>query len=515
NPDWSQLYSGQEEILRYLVSVAEEYHLTNYIRFSTSVVEASWNDKDSKWRVAVDVNNAKDAETRREYILTADFMISAVGQLNNPSIPNVPGLEDFTGKIMHTARWDWTYDYKNKNVAVVGNGASGIQVVPAIADDVQHITVFQRTPSYIISRGNMGIPGPLRRLMKIFPPLLWALRQGSMDIKEASYHTVMRPKTELMNIGAKAAAALLRCQLSTRPDLWEPMTPRYTFGCKRVLISDDYYPTFQRDKVELVPHAVDKITRKGVVSDGKEYGADMIILATGFKTLDFMAGIKLYGKNGRSLQRDVWKKAPCALYGVTVGHMPNFAMLYGPNTNLGHNSIILMIEAQMGYTIPLIKEVLHARQSGQSLQILPRLERIGEYNEELQRKLAQTSMADSKCQSWYKNDEGLVINNWPGTVVEYQKLMATVKWDDFIFEDTAAAMLEQKKRGRKTNVGYVHEDSISRWKTAAMYPLLGLAVYQGLKWNNPDLFKRAQGIIKELIQWLPQDIFRTAVTTQT
>ncbi|KAI5302435.1 hypothetical protein KEM56_000699 [Ascosphaera pollenicola] len=505
NPNWSRLYPGQEEILRYLTSVAEEYHLTNYIRFSTSVVEASWNENEAKWHVAVDVTNPKEAETKNEYILTTDYLISAVGQLNNPSTPNVPGLDEFEGKIMHTARWDWTYDYKGKKVAMVGNGASGIQVVPAIAADVKDVTVFQRTPSYIIFRGDTPVPRPIRGFMKICPPLLWALRSGMMDFRELLFGRVMHPAKGKTNLAARLANEVMKRQLPDKPEMWDALTPRYTFGCKRVLVSDDYYPSLSRENVHLVPHAVEKVTRTGVVSNGQEYEADMLVLATGFRSSDFMAGIKMFGKNGKSL-REVWKKIPRALYGVAVEHMPNFAMLYGPNTNLGHNSIILMIEAQSRYLMPLIKEVLAARQRGETLAVLLKISRVEEYNEQLQREIAQTSMADPDCQSWYKNEDGTVINNWAGSAVAYQKLMSTVNWDDFELGGTAAATVSRKKKGKKVKVGYVHEDSISKWTGVAVYPLIGLALYQGLKWSNPDLLRKTQDLFQEALKMLPDHV---------
>lgn len=406
---------------------------------------------------------------------------------------------------MHTARWDWTYDYRNKKVAMVGNGASGIQVIPAIAPDVQDVTVFQRTPSYIVYRGDTNVAAPLRGLMKICPPFLWAIRGWMMDFRELCFDRLMRPAKGKTNLAAKFANSVMRRQLPDKPELWDALTPKYTFGCKRVLVSDDYFPSFNRDNVHLVPNAVEKITRTGVVSQGKEYEADMLILATGFKSSDFMAGINMYGKNGKSL-KEVWKKAPRALYGTAVEHMPNFSMLYGPNTNLGHNSIVIMIEAQTRYLMPMIKEVLAARQRGETLQVLPKHNRVEEFNEQLQRDISETSMADPNCQSWYKNEEGTVINNWSGTAVSYQRLMSTLQWDDYELAGTAAARVLRKKKGKKTKVGYVHEDSISKWTNIAVYPLVGLAVYQGLKWGNPDLLKKTQDIIQEVFKMLPEHV---------
>ncbi|KAI5281490.1 hypothetical protein KEM52_003923 [Ascosphaera acerosa] len=395
----------------------------------------SRTERHRKWRVAVSVSGAKEAEVRPAYTLTTDFLISAVGQLNTPSIPALPGLDSFGGKVMHTARWDWTYDYTGKRVAVVGNGASGVQVVPAIAGGAREVRVFQRTPSYVTFRGDRRVAAPVRGLLGLCPPLLWTVRQLLMDFRELTHRFTMRlDGRDGFDLGKSVAASTLRSQLPRRPDLWDALTPQYTLGSKRVLLSDDYYPALERENVHLVTGAVERVTRDGVVAaDGTEYPADLVVFATGFKTTDFLAGIEITGQHGTSL-RALWGSTPRALYGTAVEGMPNFAVLYGPNTNLGHNSIILMIEAQMRYVLPLVREVLAARRAHMALAITPDPRRVAQYNAELQAAIARTALADERVHSWYKNADGVVVNNWPGTVVAYQRLLARVRWADYVYE---------------------------------------------------------------------------------
>ncbi|KAL1954542.1 hypothetical protein VTO42DRAFT_1052 [Malbranchea cinnamomea] len=462
NPNWTRLYPGQEEILDYLYRVSGKYGLTRYIRFSSFVDEARWDDEARKWKTHVKVTGAKDAEFVEEYTITSDFLVSAVGQLNYPHYPSIEGLNDFKGKMMHSARWDWSYDLKGKKVGIIGNGASAAQIIPEIAPDVSHLTIFQRTPNWIIPRQDMQIWKPVRTLFKLFPPLLWKFRSLIMDLREAYFAAIVDPTSKWSNWLRDESITLMKQQLPGRPDLWEKLTPNYPPGCKRIIITDDYFPTLRRDNVTLETGRIDRITEKGIVVDGVEHEFDLIILATGFRTVEFMHPIKVYGANGTPLS-EVWKNGARALYGVTVESLPNFGILYGPNTNLGHNSIILMIEAQARYIRALIQTVLRARQAGGSLAITPRKERLDEFNHDIQAALAKSSFAHPNCQSWYKRDDGLITNNWSSTVVDYQKLLSKIRWDDFNFDGTGPVAVQKKEsRDRKAvkNIGRVREESL-------------------------------------------------------
>lgn len=422
NSDWTREYPGQEEILQYLVRVAHKYELYRYIRFNSSVDSAKWDDAEKKWKTQVSVHGSKDAEFGNSYTLTSDFLVSAVGQLNQPKLPDIEGVDKFKGKLMHSARWDWSYDLRGKKVAIIGNGATAAQIIPEIVKEVSHLTIHQRTPNWVIPRLDSPIPVWRRNMYKYLPYIRWRKRADMMDFREAFWDAVIDSSTPTAKLVEDSSVQLLHTQLASREDLWGQLQPKYKIGCKRVIISDDYFPVFLRDNVKLETGKIDRITEKGVITDGREDEYDLIILATGFRTVEFMHPIDITGSGGRTLQ-SVWKEGGEALYGVTVDSLPNFGMLYGPNTNLGHNSIVLMIEAQSKYINGLIKEILAARKQGGQLVIKPRSERVADFNKEIQAELENSSFNDPNCGSWYKRqDNGKITQNWSRNVIEYQKV---------------------------------------------------------------------------------------------
>lgn len=257
---------------------------------------------------------------------------------------------------------------------------------------------------------------------------------------------------------------------------WEKLTPNYAVGCKRVIITDDYFPVFNQSNVSLETGKIAKITEKGIEIDGVETEYDLIVCATGFRTVEFMHPIKITGSAGRSLSQ-VWSKGAKAMNGMFVESLPNFAMLYGPNSNLGHNSIILMIEAQSRYVNALVKEILRAKVAGQSLTIAPNKEKVDAYNEKIQKVLRNSSFADPNCGSWYKNEEGLITNNWSGTVIDYQKMLSRVDWSDFNLSGNGADGLEG---GKSTSIGRVVEETTVSYRTMGLTALSVLAVAGGV-----------------------------------
>ena len=318
---------------------------------------------------------------------------------------------------------------------------------------------------------------PMRRaIQKYFPPFQWRIRAGMMDFREAFWEAIWDAKSPIADMLKQQCFDMMHAALPGQENLWKQLTPEYTVGCKRVIISDDYYPTIARDNVTLETRPIEKITSSGItVKDATSYSShedyDLIVCATGFRTIEFMHPIRIVGKNGMSLN-DIWKGGARAYNGVVLPNVPNMALLYGPNTNLGHNSIILMIEAQSKYIAELAKAVLEARmrdpegtndsatlkgEGGSPIALVPKKERVEAYNAELQEKLGKSNFADPACNSWYKDPEtGRITNNWSGTVIEYQKLMEKVKWDDF--EDGDAVV---KMRGEKeVNLPRVREESL-------------------------------------------------------
>lgn len=404
------------------MGVAQKYELYRYIRFNTAVESAEWDDVSKKWKTHVSVQGVKDAEFGSSYTITSDFLVSAVGQLNVPRLPDIPGLNDFRGKMMHSARWDWSYSLRGKKVAIIGNGATAAQIIPEIAKEVGHLTIHQRTPNWVIPRLDAVIPPWKRNVYKYLPMVRWRKRADMMDFREG-FHAAVFDNASTTAQGLEVQSKdHMHAQLPNRPDLWEKLQPNYSIGCKRVIISDDYFPVFLRNNVKLETGKIDRISEKGIVTDGEEEEYDLIVLATGFRTVEFMHPIDIRGTNGRTLG-SIWKEGGQALYGMTVEGLPNFAMLYGPNTNLGHNSIILMIEAQSKYINALIKEVVSARSNGTNLVILPNSRKLKQFNDEIQHELENSSFADPNCNSWYKvKDSGKITNNWSRTVVSYQKV---------------------------------------------------------------------------------------------
>lgn len=424
NPNWTREYSGQEEILDYLQEIARKYDLYRYIRFSSSVETARWDDARKRWDITVSVGGGKGEEFGSKYTIETDFLVSAVGQLNVPKMPEIEGLYEFSGKLMHSVRWDWSYDLRGKKVAVIGAGSTGAQIVPEVARVAASLTVYQRTPAWIVPRQNKDISEWERLLYRYMPPVRWAKRSYMMDFREKSFGVVVAPERSANERYETVSRNHMKGQLPEREDLWKKLEPTYKLGCKRVVVSDDYYPTFLRDNVRLEIRHIDRISTKGIVCDQIEEQFDLIILATGFKATQFMYPMEIVGR-GKQPLRNIWRDGAEAFNGVCVEHLPNFAMLYGPNTNLSHNSIILMIEAQSQYIVALIAEVSRARADGGQLVLQPKAQKVAEYNARVQSSLVATNYADPSCNSWYKIEgSGKVTNNWPGTAIQYQEVIS-------------------------------------------------------------------------------------------
>ncbi|KAL4791684.1 hypothetical protein BDV19DRAFT_401108 [Aspergillus venezuelensis] len=481
---WSRQFPGQEELLVYLTQVAEKYGLYKYIRFNSEVKEARWDDKGMKWKVSVEVSGDKDNQFTKSYTLSTDFLISAVGQLNFPREPAIPGLKGFRGKLMHSARWDWTYDFKNKRIAIIGNGATSAQIVPEVAKVASHLTVFQRTPNWLIPRFDTAISPLQQALLTYCPPLRIRKRSTTMDFRE-NFHEIIRDQnSQTAGMVRNITAKRLKTQLADKPELWDKLTPNYAPGCKRLILSDDYYPALNRKNVDLETRRISRVTETGIeVEDGAHEEFDFIILATGFRTVEFMCPIEIHGSNGRSLT-DIWKNGASALHGVTVEDLPNLGMFYGPNTNLGHSSIILMIEAQSRYLNAIVGKVLQARARGDTLSIKPDVTALLKFNKSLQEELAKSSFADSNCSSWYKTDEGKITNNWAGTVIDYQRNLAKVSWEDYVIEGTAKDAVKPRET---THLGRVHEETYISSRSLALTAGSLLAVAGGILVKGSNL----------------------------
>lgn len=463
--------------------MAQEYGLYEHIRFCSTVESSSWDDETKQWKTNVTVaRGSKDAEATSSYTISSSYFVSAVGQLSQPSWPKIDGLAGFQGKTMHSAAWDWTYDLKGKKIAVVGSGislntprslpfpnadylstgCSAVQIVPELAKVASNVTVFQRTPHWILPRGDYEI-SPLRKtLYRWFPAWQRHWRRVYVDANETEFVSNNFVDHEENAKLKQAALDMMHEQLPNRPELWEKLTPQYPVGCKRVVVSDFIFPALARDNVRLEARPIHSVTDRTIqVSnpDGSVEDAvdelDLVVFATGFRANDFLHPMKIYGRNGVALH-EVWKDGARAYHGTCADDMPNLGIILGPNTGLLHNSFILIIEAQSRYINGLIRPVLEARRQGHALSLTPKAERTEAYNDRLQRQLRGFAAADPRCNNWYKNASGLITNLWPGTVLEFQKQMEKVNYEDYESEGSGKTVVEKKtlyKVGRVVEEG--------------------------------------------------------------
>ncbi|KAF2443240.1 monooxygenase [Karstenula rhodostoma CBS 690.94] len=463
NSHWTRDFPGQKEILSYLTRVAQEYRLYEHIRFCSAAEEATWDDELKKWKTTVRVaKGSKEAESSSSYILSSDFFVSAVGQLSQPSYPEIHGRDGFLGKTMHSARWDWTYDLKDKKIAVIGSGCSAVQIVPELAKVANKVSVFQRTPHWMVPRGDVDIPEWKKALYRHFPSAQRYWRKYYITANEGDFSSNNFSETEENAQLKQVALNMMREQLPDRPDLWEKLTPEYPLGCKRLVVSDFFYPALGLPNVELEARRIHDFTPQTirvVGTDGHseevEPQFDLVVYATGFRANDFLHPMKIYGRNGRALH-EVWKESAEAYLGICADDMPNFGIVLGPNTGLLHNSFILMIEAQSRYISGLIKPVLESRHLGGTLSLRPRTEIIKAYNLRLQSLLKGFSVSDTRCTNWYKTSSGKVTNLWPGLVLEYQQLVEQVNYEDYEAEGSLKRIVQDRTSHK---VGRVVEEA--------------------------------------------------------
>jgi cation diffusion facilitator CzcD-associated flavoprotein CzcO len=416
NPDWSRAFSPQPEIQRYLLGCAEKYGILPHIRFGTEVASATFDESSSKWRIRT---------TAGEEIL-ADAIVSGMGQLNRPHLPDIPGLADFEGTSFHSARWNHDCDFTGKEVAVIGNGASAIQFIPEIAKTAAKVAIYQRSANWIIPRNDRAFASAERERFRRNPWLVRALRSFIWFMLEIRFFAFIRESWFSKRM-TKIATDYLH-EVIQDAALRAKLTPDYAIGCKRILISDDYYQALVRPNVEVVTEPIARIERDGVATaDGRRRRADVLIHATGFETTTFLAPLVIEGRRGQKLDH-LWRDGAEGYLGICVPGFPNFFMLYGPNTNLGHNSIIFMIECQVNYVVRCLQEL--ARRSARFMDV--RSDVTERFNVDLQRKLAKTAWV-AGCASWYKTDSGKVVNNWSGFTTDYWLRTRRPRAADFSF----------------------------------------------------------------------------------
>jgi len=400
---WSGRFPSQREILAYLCDLAEEHDLGPHFRFGSGVASCEFDERRAVWRLTL--GNGDRIE--------AGAVVSAVGQLNRPALPAIAGRGDFTGPAWHSARWDHGVELSGRRVAVVGTGASAIQFVPEVAKVAAQVDVYQRTPPYVLPKTE-----------RLYRPREQALYDQFPAVRKADRLRIFL-YGELLTSGFVLSPRLLAAPMQLwRRQLWTQITdpglrakciPGYVMGCKRVLFSNDWYPALARPNVELVTDPIDRIVADGVVTaDGTARPADVIVYGTGFNTLDFLAPMRVTGLDGRRLD-EAWRAGAEAYLGISVAGFPNFFMLYGPNTNLGGNSILYMLEGQIGY----VAGALRALDTGglDWIDVRPEVQRA--FNAWVTAS-SRTSVWESGCRSWYTTASGRNTNNWPDHTFLYR-----------------------------------------------------------------------------------------------
>lgn len=404
----SRMYAGRDELLGYLDRLADAYGLREHLRLGAELVSAGWDGAARLWRFTL----------RSGEHLTATYFVTAWGQLNRPATPAFPGLDSFKGRHFHSAAWDSSVALAGKRVASIGNAASAVQYVPEIAPEVAHLTVFQRSANWIMPRNQKIFTPAELDAFEADPALYEASRHDLHAFREHGFRRTQSGTDEQAE-GIATARAHLEAQVPD-PALRAKLTPDYEFACKRILRSDDYYPALGRPNVSLETRAIQGFYEDGIVTaDGGRQAFDVVVFGTGFESQAFHGDLAVTGASGESLSA-AWADGAEAYLGICVPDFPNMFMIYGPNTNLNHNSIITMLEIQQHYVI----EAMHAAdQRHAALSADPAVSRT--YNEALQAAMASSAFS-SGCSSWYKNERGKVINNWSGTVDEYR---AAVEWN--------------------------------------------------------------------------------------
>jgi cation diffusion facilitator CzcD-associated flavoprotein CzcO len=413
NPNWSRMFATSDEIHKYMLGVAEKHALRDKAEFGVKVNGLTYDDNTCLWTV--------NTEGGKKYL--ARVVVSGVGALSVPAIPKIEGSDTFKGEILHTARWRKDVDLSGKKVVVVGGGASAIQLVPAIAPEVGHLTVFQRTPSWIIPKPDYEIGDTEKSIYRALP-FVQQIRR-----------TIIYALTEGFGAGivfntpvTKALERLARWNIERSikdPELRRKVTPNYRFGCKRMLISNDWYPTLTRENVELVASAVTKITPTGVVADGKEYAADVLIYATGFEVPKAGSPFPVRGARGHDLNAD-WKNGAESYLGMVVHGFPNLFYCMGPNTGPGHTSVLVYTEPQYRYIASAVSRML--TEGIAALEV--KAEKQAEFTRFIDERMKITNWT-SGCKSWYLTDSGRNTTLYPGFAGEYVLKASTFRLEDY------------------------------------------------------------------------------------
>lgn len=412
--DWGRRYAEQPDILSYIRETADRYGLRELVRTGIEVTSAEFDDDSATWTVHTASGESFEAEV----------LVPAVGQLSRPAYPDIPGSETFAGPSFHSAEWRHDVDLTGKRVAVLGTGASAIQFVPRIREVAAHVTVYQRSAPWVVPKPDRAYTDAHRAAFARVPGLMTAMRGTIWETTEVIGLALTSARPLARILGGLARANL---RLTVRdPRLREALTPTEPIGCKRMLFSNQWYPALAQPNVDVVTDTVAEVVPEGIVTaDGRMRPVDVVVYGTGFKATDFLAPITVRGRGGRDLHEQ-WREGARAYLGMAVPGFPNMFVIYGPNTNLGSSSIILMIEQQARYIRQVVEELARA---DRTVAVDVRREVHEAYDDEIMRRLGASVW--SGCDSWYKADSGRITTNWPGLVHEYQRRTRTADPADF------------------------------------------------------------------------------------
>ncbi|MCF6734002.1 NAD(P)/FAD-dependent oxidoreductase [Blastococcus sp. KM273129] len=415
NPDWPRAYSEQPEIQAYLQATADRFDVRRHCVFGAEVTDARWDDAARRWQVRTTAGEFR-----------AQVLVSAAGALADPTYPDIPGLETFEGTVMHSARWDPSHDVGGEHVAVIGTGASAVQIVPAIQPQVESIAVYQRTPPWVVPRTDHPVKPWARRLYRLVPGVQRAVRGALYALREFLVIGMAKRRAFLRPVGRLARAHLHR-QVRD-PRLRAALTPDYTIGCKRILISNDYYPALCAPNAELVTAGIAEVRPRSIVTrDGVERPTDTLVLATGFHVTDLPIAERIHGRDGRSLA-EVWAGGMVSNRSTTVAGFPNLFLLVGPNVGVGHTSMVYMIESQVAYVDDALRTM--AAEGLAVLETTPQAQAA--YRDLIARKSQGTVWLGGGCASWYLDEHGHNTTLWPDFTFRFRRLTRRLDRENYV-----------------------------------------------------------------------------------
>ena len=417
---WTNTYPHSSEVQAYAEQLVDGFGLAPHLKLNTESISAVWDQTSAQWTLM----------TRDGTIFNFGAIISALGQLNRPMTPSFMGQDDFNGTRMHSAAWDHNIDLSGKRVGVIGSAASAVQLIPEVAKVARHLTVFQRTPNFIGPRNDRAIKASEVALLMSDPSAAIDIgdrsRQLTFNTADSFFWKAFSWTPEGRTAYTEVARDHLEKQISD-PVLRAKLTPDYPVGCKRFLFADNFYPALCLTHVDLETSPIASFDADGITTmNGTHFALDAIIYATGFETTGWNWSLDIQGIGGMALS-DAWRDGPRAYLGITTTGFPNFFMLYGPHTNLGHNSITYMIEQQVSYIVQALDGLLE--KSAKVMDVMPDAQQ--RFFDSLQSQLSKTVWADPYCNSWYKNDKGQITQNWGDSCAAYAQAVQDVVWGDY------------------------------------------------------------------------------------